>query len=171
MYSQIPITTVVVLTHDERLAAMIWRDRVLKDIRTLQVERTTGGSKLQPWDIENAIRSEYVKHYLALEDFLDNGGDHEKVAKCIRPYVEQRLRHLFPGPPFETRDNLGSMLGKIRNSRPGSRLAVLQPKLEELATINDASLPSHHATDDVTGMDPLSPEGVRMFAEKALAVI
>lgn len=87
---------VVVLTHDERLAAMMWRDRQLKNIASLQVERTRTGSRLKPWDVEHATQSEYVDHYLSLVNYLDNGGDHKAPASCIRPYVEQRLRYLYP---------------------------------------------------------------------------
>jgi len=47
--------------------------------------------------------------------------------------------------------------------------------LIDIATkINPASaaapLPSHHATDDVPQMVPLTPDAVRLFAQKALAV-
>ena len=162
---------VVVLTHDERLAAIIWRDGKLMPIVSLQVERTRTGSHMKPWDVERATQSEYVKHYLTLVEYLENGGDHKKPAGCIRPYLEQRLRHLFPGPPFQTRDTLGQMIAKIRDSVLGSRINVLLPKLPELVSVNDAALPNHHATDDVPGMDPLTPEGVRLFAKKALDVL
>ena len=162
---------VVVFTHDERLAAMMWRDRQLKNIVSLQVERTRTGSRLKPWDVEHATQSEYVDHYLSLVNYLDNGGDHKAPAGCIRPYVEQRLRYLYPGPPFETRDTLGQMIGKIRDCAAGSRLDELKAKLPDLVAINDAALPSHHATDDVPGMPPLSPDGVRLFAQKALDVL
>jgi wobble nucleotide-excising tRNase len=162
---------VVVLTHAELLAAMMWRDKKLKNIVSLQVERTKKGSQLLPWDVDLATQSKYVAHYLTLNDFLENGGDHRPPAACIRPYVEQRLRHLFPGPPFQTRDTLGDMIGKIRKSDPGSRLDALREKVQELESINEASLPSHHAIDDVPGMTPLTPEGVRLFAKKALDVL
>lgn len=162
---------VVVLTHDERLAAMMWRDRQLKNIASLQVERTRTGSRLKPWDVELATQSEYVADYLALAHYLDNGGDHKIPAGCIRPYVEQRLRYLFPGPPFDTRDTLGQMIGKIRDCAPGTRLHSLKTKLLDLVAINEAALPSHHATDDVPGMPPLTPDGVRLFAQKVLDVL
>ncbi len=162
---------VVVLTHDERLAAMMWRDKKLKNIVPLQVERTNKGSQLLPWDVDRATQSEYVVHYLTLHDFLEHGKDHKPAAACIRPYLEQRLRHLFPGPPFLTRDSLGDMIGKIRDSAPGSRLNALKVKVPSLEAINDASLPSHHATDDVPGMDPLTSAEVRLFAQKALDVL
>lgn len=162
---------VVVLTHDERLAAMMWRDNQLKNIASLQVERTRTGSQLKPWDVEHATQSEYVEYYLSLVNYLDNGGDHKAPAVRIRPYVEQRLRHLYPGPPFKTRDTLGQMIGKIRASASDSRIAPLKIKLPELEAINSAALPSHHATDDVPGMTPLTPDGVRLFAQKALDVL
>ncbi|MHB8834376.1 MAG: AAA family ATPase [Candidatus Methylomirabilia bacterium] len=159
---------VVVLTHDERLAAMMWRDKKLKGIVPLQVQRTRTGSQLLQWDVEEATQSEYVRHYLTLADYLDNGGDHRPAASCIRPYLEQRLRHLFPGPPFETRDTLGLMIGKIRESKPESRLQTLKARLPDLEALNEASLPSAHASDDVPGMAALTPEHVRLFAQKAL---
>jgi len=161
---------VIVLTHDERLAALMWRDRKLnKKIVSLQVERTRTGSQLRPWDVDSATQSEYVKQYLTLNDYLEHGGDYIQTAVCIRPYLEHRLRHLFPGPPLTTRDTLGDMIAEIRRSTSGSRLYVLKAKLPELESINDASLSSHHATDDVPGISPPTPEGVRLFAQKALA--
>jgi len=160
---------VIVLTHDERLAAMMWRDSKLnKKISSLQVERTKTGSQLRAWDVEKATQSEYVKQYLTLNDYLEHGGDHLQVAACIRPYLEHRLRHLFPGPPFTTRDTLGKMIEKIRNSISGERIFVLKAKLPDLESINDSSLPSHHASDDVPAMTPPTPESVRLFAQKAL---
>jgi wobble nucleotide-excising tRNase len=162
---------VIVLTHDERLAVLMWRDKKLKNIVSLQVERTRSGSCLKPWDVDRATQSEYVGDYITLVDYLENGGDHKKTAGCIRPYVEQRLRYVYPGPPLETRDSLGQMIGKIRNCATGSPLSVVKPKLTELVSINDASLPSHHATDDDAGMTQLSAEEVRSYAEKALDVL
>ncbi len=163
---------VIVLTHDERLAAMMWRDRKLnKKIVSLQVERTKKGSQLRTWDVDSATQSEYVKQYLTLNDYLEHGGDHTQAAACIRPYLEHRLRHLFPGPPFTTRDTLGDMIATIRSSISGSRLYALKAKLPDLESINSASLPSHHATDDVPGMTLPTPEGVRLFAQKALDVL
>jgi len=163
---------VIVLTHDERLAAMMWRDRKLnKKIVSLQVERTKKGSQLRTWDVDSATQSEYVKQYLTLNDYLEHGGDHTQAAACIRPYLEHRLRHLFPGQPFTTRDTLGDMIATIRSSISGSRLYALKAKLPDLESINSASLPSHHATDDVPGMTLPTPEGVRLFAQKALDVL
>jgi len=63
------------------------------------------------------------------------------------------------------------MIARIRTSAKGTRLHPLQNELADLASINDAALPSSHATDDVAGMDPLTPDGVRVFAKKALEVL
>ena len=164
---------VIVLTHDKRLAAMIWRDREpkMKPLTSLQVEKTDQGSRLISWDVERATQSQYVEDYLILSDFLERGGDHTKAAGRIRPYLEQRLRYLFPGSPFSARDSLGKMLEKIQKSAQGSRIYVLKEKLIEFEEINNASLPDHHASDDASHMVPLTPEGVRIFAEKALRVL
>jgi wobble nucleotide-excising tRNase len=162
---------VVVLTHDERLAALIWRDRKLGVGAYLQVQRSDKSSQLRSWDVEKATQTEYVKDYLCLSDYLECGGDHEHAARSIRPYVEQRLRHQYPGPPFRTRDSLGQMIATIRQSEPGSRVHVLTDKLTDLDAINDATKPSHHASDDVPGWESLSAEEVRIFARKALQLL
>jgi len=161
----------VVLTHDERLAAMMGSDSKLKGMVPLQVERTLAGSRLKPWDFELATQSEYVTAYLSLVNYLKNPDDHKATAGYIRPYVEQRLRYLYPGPPFENHDSLGKMIGKIRDSAAGSRIYKLKSKLPDLEAINTAGLPSHHATGDVLAMPPLIPEAVRIFAQKALDVL
>ena len=162
---------VIILTHDERLAAMVWQDKMLKSAVPLQVERTRSDSRLRQWDAESATQTEYVENYLTLVEYLEHGGDHKRAAACIRPYVEQRLRHIAPGPPFQSRDSLGVMIGKIRDSKSGSRLDRFRKLLPELVAINDAALPSHHASDDAPGIQPLSPDGVRLFAQKALDVL
>lgn len=164
---------VVLMTHDERLAAMVWTDKKLneKDTASFQVEKTSHGSHLAPWNVEQATQSEYVKNFLILQDYVDNGGDHEKAAKSIRPYLEQRLIHLCPGPPLDSRDSLGKMIKKIRESQPRFRLCKLKTKLTVLESINNASIPSHHAADNVPSMPPLTPEEVRIYTEKALDVL
>jgi hypothetical protein len=60
------------------------------------------------------------------------------------------------------------MIAKIRDSKSRSRLDRFRNALPDLEAINDAALPSHHASDDAPGIQPLSPDGVRLFAEKAL---
>lgn len=167
---------VVVLTHDTRLAALIWRDKALNKlgkITSLQVERVGAGkgSKLIPWDVERETQGKYVDDYLTLTDFLEKGGDHRPAAKSIRPYLEQRLRYLYPGPPFTTRDTLGLMISKIRDSKTGSPLKKLTATLAGLESINESSLPEHHAADDVPSGAPLTAEGVRIFAAKALELL
>ena len=165
---------VVVLTHDDRLAAMIWRDSIklphMKDIVTLAVEEVANGSRMVPWDAEYATSSQYVKDYITLADFLNGDGSAAETAPAIRRYVEQRLRHLYPGPPLTTRDTLGCMIGRIREAASGSRLEALKGVLPELEKINDASLFAHHASDD-PGLAVLKDGEVREWARRALDVL
>jgi len=162
---------ILILTHDERLAALVWRDPKLgRDAVCLEVEKVRDESHLRPWDIETAMRSQYVKDYLCLVAFLERGGDHADAAASIRPYVEQRLRHLYPGPPFGSGDSLGKMIGTIRGSTD-PRISALKDRLSILEAINVAALPSHHATDDVPGWDELTAADVRQYAQQALEVL
>jgi len=166
---------VVVMTHDDRLAAMIWRDTsrtamAKKQVRTLELVETKSGAAIRPWDVEVATRGQYFSDYMALEDFLDDKTDHSDAARSIRPYLEQRIRFLFPGTSITSRDNLGDMIGKVKNAGRGSRLKALEPRLRDLEELNDASLPSHHASDDVLDMPLPGRKETRRYAELALTV-
>jgi wobble nucleotide-excising tRNase len=163
----------VVLTHDERLAAMIWRDTRIKhpDIMCLCVEQAGDESKIREWDVEQATTSDYVKDYLALDNYIQNGGDHQAVAARIRPYLEARIRYHFPGPPFTSRDSLGIMISKITASQPGSKLESIKDKVPELNVINRSVLPPHHDMEPDLGVAELTPAEVRIFAEKAINVL
>lgn len=166
---------VMVLTHDERLAAMIWRDSARhamskKSFTALEMVETKSGALLRIWDVERATRGQYFNDYAALEDFLDDKLEHTAAMRSIRPYAEQRLRYRFPGTGLSSRDNLGDIIGKIKNASKGSRLKELEPKLRDLEELNDASLPSHHASDDAPDMPLPGRKETRRYAELAMSV-
>lgn len=166
---------VVVLTHDDHLAAMIWRDTgrgamKSKTVRTLELVETKTGAVLRPWDVEVATRGQYFSDYAALEDFLDDKIDHTVAVRSIRPYLEQRIRFLFPGTSITSRDNLGDMIGKVRNAGKKSPLKALEPRLRDLEELNDASLPSHHASDDAPDMPLPGRKETQRYAELALRI-
>jgi wobble nucleotide-excising tRNase len=166
---------VVILTHDDRLAAMVWRDSARhamskKTFAALEMVEQKDGALLRRWDVENATRGQYFNDYAALEDLLDDKINVAVGARSIRPYLEQRIRYQYPGTTLSSRDNLGDMIGKIKNASRGSRLKELEPKLRDLEELNDASLPSHHASDDVPDMPLPGRSEIRRYAKMALSV-
>lgn len=166
---------VVILTHDDRLAAMVWRDSARhamskKTFAALEMVEQKGGALLRRWDVESATRGQYFNDYAALEDLVDDKIDVAVGARSIRPYLEQRLRYRYPGTTLTSRDNLGDMIGKIRNSSRDSRLKELEPRLRDLEELNDASLPSHHASDDAPDMPLPGRSETLRYARLALSI-
>ena len=167
---------VVVLTHDERLAAMLWRESNKGPMKNRSfsavevIETTAGGATLRPWDVETATRGQYVTDYLLLIDLLEDRVEHTAALRSIRPYLEQRLRYVFPGTTLSTRDNLGDMVGKIKNASKHSPLKSLEPKIVELEELNNASLPSHHGSDDVAALPLPGRNDAKRYAKMALRV-
>jgi len=165
---------VMVLTHDELLAAMLWRLTLkvkwMENLTTLEIEEVAAGSRLLPWDAERATRSQYVNDYLTLTGFMDGDVDEERAAPAVRRYVEQRIRHIFPGPPLSARDSLGQMIQKIQNAKAGDRIEALKPLLPELQHINETAVAAHHADDD-PGMPQLTKTELRDLVARSLAVL
>lgn len=166
---------VVVMTHDDRLAAMVWRDSARhamskKTFAALEVIEQKGGALLRCWDAERATRGRYFNDYETLEDLLDDKIDVAIGVRSIRPYLEQRLRYRYPGTSLTSRDNLGDMIGKIKNASKGSPLKELEPRLRDLEELNDASLPSHHGSDDAPDMPLPGRKETLRYARMALSI-
>lgn len=166
---------VVVMTHDDRLAAMLWRESDKGPMKnrsaaSLEVIETSAGATLKPWNIEVATRGQYLTDYMTLVDLLEDRVEHTTAIRSIRPYLEQRLRYVFPSATFTLRDNLGDMVGKIKNAGKHSPLKVLESKIGELEELNNASLPSHHGSDEAAGLPLPTRNETRRYAKMALEV-
>ena len=138
---------VIVLSHDPDFIRLL-RDRGFE--RVLQLRKGGKGCVFQACDIDEICESEYVGHYRELCGYLSDGRPSEKlrnVAKCIRPYLETNLRHRFP-VELVKQENLGKMIGAIKNSGGGSGLVCLMPRLPDLERINNYASPFHHDEDE-----------------------
>jgi len=76
---------------------------------------------------------------------------------------------LYPGTTLTSRDSLGGLIGKIKNASRDSRLKELEPTLRDLEELDDASLPSAHASDDVPDMPLPGRNEIRRYANMALS--
>jgi hypothetical protein len=97
-------------------------------------------------NIDAVCESEYVAHYRELAGYLADGRREEElrdVAKRVRPYLETNLHHRFP-IEFATAENLGKMIGAVKNRSEGSALACLDGEIADLEKVNEYSVPYHH---------------------------
>lgn len=111
--------------------------------------------------------------YFLLKNFLDHGvpdgTDLTGVARRIRPYVEDYIRHKYPGD-FEGIATLGKCIEKIKSLPMTTQGAgAFQAKVGELADIN--SFGSRFMHSDGTPVAPPSDREVRTFATRAIALV
>ena len=134
------VKQVVVLSHSSEFLARVhdgYRDADLA-CRLLQIERgARGGSRIVPWDIVEARRSTFEKHFEKLRSFeLDGEGDPLDVILHVRQTLEFDLRRRH-GSALADASWLGDMIGLIRGAAEDSPLRELWPSLEDLQDVND----------------------------------
>ncbi|MGD9693605.1 MAG: AAA family ATPase [Phycisphaerales bacterium] len=134
------VKQVVVLSHSNEFLARVhdgYRDAGL-ECRLLQIERgVQGSSHIVPWDIVEARRSTFEKHFEKLRNFeLDGEGEPLDVVLHVRQTLEFDLRRRH-GLDLAEASWLGDMIGLIRGAEEDSPLRELWPSLEDLEDVND----------------------------------
>jgi len=159
---------VIVLSHDPFFLKLIWEDYKSADIKTLQICRTGDNANIGEWDIKAETESTYIKNYSALLDFSrERKGVPLNVVRSIRPFIEERLRVLFPGH-FQANEWLGDFIVKIRNASNTDRLSHAQADLSEIEAINDYSKKYHHDQNASAVSETLSEDELHGFVKRTL---
>ena len=155
---------VIVLTHDPALALSLWRHPLLKaaGCTSLSAVPLSAGTTLRAWDVEREATSGYFRNYFRLLDFAQNKlGDMEEIIRSTRPFVEDHLRHRFPGL-FTHRESLGNMIGKIGEAEESNPLTAMKPKLDDLRDLNDSATDRAHGEELTSALPPTVTEAERL---------
>jgi wobble nucleotide-excising tRNase len=134
---------VIVLSHDADFIRML-RDAGFDMIRELH--RAGRYCVFDECNIDAVCESEYVANYRELAGYLAEGrpeGELRGIAKRVRPYLETNLHHRFP-IEFAAAENLGKMIGAIKNRSATSPLSCLDGEIGDLEQVNEYSSPCHH---------------------------
>lgn len=129
-------------------------------------------SFLGAFDIDDYCSSDYYKHYVLVERFID--GDHTvpllEVAKSLRPLVEGHLHRCFP-KRFKDGQTVGEMLDHVRNAKAGTPLVRLQPHLDDLVNFNEFAAAYHHDTAGSDTRTDVNAAEMLPFARGAVGFI
>jgi len=129
-------------------------------------------SFLAAFDIDDYCSSDYYKHYVLVERFID--GDHTvpllEVAKSLRPLVEGHLHRCFP-KRFKDGQTVGEMLDHVRNAKVGTPLSRLQPHLDDLVNFNEFAAAYHHDTAGSDTRTDVNAAEMLPFARGAVGFI
>lgn len=164
---------VILLTHNILFVRSFWDaldDRAT--CQTLHIFRTAGTNVLGKWDLEEETSGEYFQNCRTLEKYLNSGviGQDElrKVARCIRPVLEEYLRVKFPSK--FCRKSLGEMCGNIRISQEGDIMYPLQAKITDLNEINDFSKKYHHSNPNAD-QETITDGELKSYVNRAFGFI
>jgi len=141
---------VITLAHDAHFLREL-KKRVVKkklgETAELALHRDVEDySFLDHFDLDDYCSSEYYKHYVAVERFVNaEPSQLLEVAKSLRPLVEGHLHRCFP-KKFKEGQTVGEMLDQIKSAKSPSPLVRLQSLHGDLQSFNDFAAAFHHDT-------------------------
>jgi wobble nucleotide-excising tRNase len=161
---------VVVMSHDAFfLQSLHSEDGTAK---TLHIVRQAGSHQMKEWNVEDHCASPAHKDFFLLKTFLDvglpAGSDLTGIARRIRPYVEDYVRHKYPGD-FVGQTTLGKCIEKIKALPASEGAGAFKPKVGELENINDFGSRFMHSGG--TAVAPPSEQELQAFAKRAIALV
>ena len=166
------LAQVVVLTHEPRLAHMLYRSGSADERKMLCIRREGKTSCLREWDtMDRDLATDYFRNYFMIADFIEGKAvPWESVARSLRPFLEDYLRQRFPGE-FAVDEWLGQMADRIDQCDAEHSLASMKPKLANIRLVAQATNPRHHGSTHAPGAEQLNASSTELYAKKALSVV
>lgn len=162
---------VIVLSHNKRFLCDIWEaaGRSYRESRSaIKIVRSSDGSSLRPWDVNNDLITDHDRTYLRLTRYLETDDDDlVAVAKSLRPYLEHYLRVTCPGD-FGPGERLGSFIKECKR-RVDSENPILSAKqINELDELTTYAHRFHHDSNQQHADERPSDGELRPFVERVL---
>lgn len=129
-------------------------------------------SFLDDFDLDDYCSSEYYKHYVLVERFVNAEpfGGLLEVAKSLRLLVEGHLHRCFP-KKFKEGQTVGEMLELVKHATAPNSLVRLQSIHSELVNFNDFAAAFHHDTSGGYPRTEVNEAELLPFAKGALGFI
>lgn len=163
---------IILLSHEPNFLRLCWEVMGRGKTRTLRITRIgEQNSAINPWNIEDETRPEYLQKFFELKKFAEEGvGSPRHIAQTIRPVLEKYLEFTWPGS-FRKNEWLGDFLKKIERAIKGEPLFALKGILSELEDINNFSKRYHHATNRGTDTEPIDNGELTSFVTRTLKLV
>ncbi len=160
---------VIVLSHDPHFLHMLWSRIGSDERKTLCMTRIgEENTTIAEWNIERAVQAPYMADLEKLQGFYSsNQGDSRDVVQKIRPVLEAYCRNLYP-VQFHEQDELGTIVGKIRNDGASHQLTEI---LEDLDELNTYSRRYHHAYNPNAANEPIDDEELLGYTRRTLKLV
>lgn len=162
---------IVILSHDQYFLKLIWDD-VNAPTRSLHIHRSTAGSILAEWNIEEETSSSYIKDFSKLYKFMESGAatDSERrdIARAIRPVLEHNLKVRCPKAFNIPGKWLGDFLGIINAADTSLPEGQLKSQYSDLNDINSYTKRYSHENSD---KEPISDSELALNVKKTIKVV
>lgn len=129
-------------------------------------------SYLDVFDLDDYCASEYYKHYVLVEKFVnaEPSGSLLEVAKSLRLLVEGHMHRCFP-KKFREGQTVGEMLEVVKNATPENPVIKLQSLHADLSSFNEFAAAFHHETSGGYTRMEVNEGELLPFAKGALGFI
>jgi wobble nucleotide-excising tRNase len=165
----------VVLSHDPRFLQDFIDNSYFNpnEVTSFELQRCHNDySTLKECNLEELIQSGYKKNFKIVSNYVSDGQCEDKyaVVRAIRPLIEANLRYRLQSS-LQNADNLGKMIGFIRDSQPSTLLYKAKPTLPQLTEINIYTTRYSHGTDNDGALPPIIDAELKQYATLALNLI
>lgn len=163
-----PISQMIVLSHNEDFLRQVdlKTDSKTKCILEVVEGEESGARLVEGYEIRPTMVF-WLDELNQIRDYVDKGeGTPFDVGRQLRPVLESAFRYMFP-KKISAKDNLGAIIGKIKNwgGEWGSTA-------DDMKNIEDYTNKLHHGGDSATGhVENLEPEELKAFARRVLNIV
>ncbi len=161
---------VIVLSHDPQFLHLLWKRIGAGERRKTLCMARIGeeNTTIAEWNIEKAVQAPYRADLEKLQEFFSaNQGDSRDVVQKIRPVLEAYCRNLSP-LQFDEQDELGRMIGKIRDDGATHQLTEI---LEDLDELNTYSRRYHHEYNRNAATETINDEELLGYVKRTLKLV
>lgn len=158
------------LTHNINFAHQFYEKN--EKCLCLRIQSDNNSSQITDFDIETENMSGFAKNRIALEKYLENGGDDlqkRNAIRCIRPLIEGILRIKYPDK-FIKGKWLKDFLQSIDNASQNDNIYRLKEMCNQLEDLNEYSKKYHHESNSNADNEPINENELRNYVLKTLKV-
>ena len=161
---------VIVLSHDAFFLKSMYDDE--RGAKTLHIVGRADSHHMKAWDIEEHCASQAYRDYFLLKSFLAEGvptkSDLTGVASRVSPYVEDYVRHKYPGD-FQGLMTLGDCIRKIKDAPGSDGPGAFKSRVQDLEDINEFGRRFMHGGGSVPA--PPSESELTTYVKRAIDLV
>lgn len=166
------VAQLIVMSHSKPFLCSLWEGADTSERTAIKVVRSTTGSTLTEWDVNQDCITEHDRRYSLVHGYIQNsvGIDERAVAEALRPILESFMRVAYPKwfPPGTL---LGRFIGLCQQREGGNEEILSREDRIELRAILDYANLFHHDTNPTWQTENINDQELLDFSKRVLAFL